>query len=600
MSFLILFLSFLSNFLSVKVWDYDFWWHIATGRYIAEHRTLPHADPFSYANNLEENKNAHPLREKLILKQYWLAQVMFYKVYESFGEKGIIILRSLILLSVILLISLWLKRENASFYLIFPLAFLLHQNCIVFTGERPVLFSLLFTVITFIILEEYRGKGGKIIFFLLPVMTLWANLHGGFILGIIIIVSYAIGETFDILIRKNEKDKKHLLMLILACSLSIVFSSINPNGLNAFLLFSPQNRVFEANVQEYFSPFVLYRDNLRAIDWEYIALIILAIAVIILRNRKLNTTFIILITGLLYASATSLRYQIFFVLVSTMIIGKEMQLFIDSHIKGDENSYIIRYQYLAAAFVFISSLLYAAGFLNTQKITFEKARLVSVPQGASEFIKSNHIEGNLFSDMGSGGYLIWSLYPWKKVFIDTRSLNYILLQEYEWMMTSRISLSENHLPEGKKPLWERLIDHYNIDLVVLNSQDPFGTTPKLIFSLMKSDKWTPVYIDQISIVFVRNSKYNQNLINEYRRSEDVVYNMLIARLTQWAMHNKGPRYLVSLGDVFFHMGRYEEAVKAYAYADKRLPGQKYVKLKMEKTQEQIENKNKRMNIKEKI
>ena len=39
----LLFFAFSSWFMQVS--DVDFWWHIATGRYILEHRSLPDKDP---------------------------------------------------------------------------------------------------------------------------------------------------------------------------------------------------------------------------------------------------------------------------------------------------------------------------------------------------------------------------------------------------------------------------------------------------------------------------------------------------------------------------------------------------------------------------
>src|SRR4030042_6492002 len=90
LSFFILFSGFLSNYLTLNLWDYDFWWHIATGRYIVSERHLPEKDPFSFTSTMEENKNSFPEREKFILKKYWLAQVLFYAIFNYTGPTGII------------------------------------------------------------------------------------------------------------------------------------------------------------------------------------------------------------------------------------------------------------------------------------------------------------------------------------------------------------------------------------------------------------------------------------------------------------------------------------------------------------------------------
>ena len=117
-SFLLVCISFINAYFSVNLWDYDVWCHIATGRYIVENKALPETDPFSFVNNLEENKNLHPLRAKLVLKQYWLSQVVFYKVHDTFGDRGIIFLRSFIFFTMLFLIFWWFNRQKSEQYLL--------------------------------------------------------------------------------------------------------------------------------------------------------------------------------------------------------------------------------------------------------------------------------------------------------------------------------------------------------------------------------------------------------------------------------------------------------------------------------------------------
>jgi len=273
-SFFLLFISFINTYLSVKLWDYDFWWHIATGRYIVEHKALPDTDPFSFVNNLEENKNPHPLREQLILKQYWLAQVVFYKVYDTFGDRGIIFLRSFILFSIIFLIFWWFNRQKVSFYITYPFLFCIFIETMIFSGERPVLFTILFSVIVFIILDDFRQRKGRLVFSLIPLMFIWANLHGGYILGIVIILAYIIAEAVHFIFKRDIFDKKVFLTLCILGLSALAVSAIIPNGFSAFLTLTSQGKAIQASVIEYQSPFRLYKAQVRPIDYEYIFLII--------------------------------------------------------------------------------------------------------------------------------------------------------------------------------------------------------------------------------------------------------------------------------------------------------------------------------------
>lgn len=588
-SFFLLFISFINTYFSIKLWDYDFWWHIATGRYIVEHKALPDTDPFSFINNLEENKNPHPLREQFILKQYWLAQVIFYKVYDAFGDRGIIFLRSFILFSTIFLIFWWFNRQKVGFYITYPFLFFVFHQTIIFSGERPVLFTVLFSVIVFVILDDFRQRKGRLIFSLIPLMLIWANLHGGYILGIVIILAYIVAEVIHFIFKKDAFDKKVFITLCIVGLLTLAVSAINPNGFSAFLSLNPQGKLFQAYVVEYQSPFRLYKMHMRSIDYEYIFLIILFPILAILRNKKTPVVHYLLLLGLLYMSITALRFVIYYVCLSAMILGRELYFLLDEY-SEKVNFDRSKFTFIASILLLVSSILFTSGYADFNRISFTTAKRATVPKGAADFIEAQKIQGNMFNDMGSGGYLAWRLYPWKKIFADTRQLNYIVTTEYSWIMGAIKSIKNPELPKGKKPLWERLLDHYKIDFVVINSTDLFGQVTPLVFSLIKDEKWIPVYCDIISVVFVRDVKENAEIIDEYRLADDFIYNAIISNLAQWAMINKNnPEYLVSLGDVFYNMGRYNDALNAYTYADKRYPNQEEIKLKIDITKKQLEN-----------
>ena len=587
-SFLLFFISAMNSYMSINLWDYDFWWHISTGRYIVENNTVPDKDPFSDVNNLEENKNAHPAREQFILKQYWLAQVLFFKIYDAFGDKGIIILRSLILFSMVVIVLWWFNRQKIDFYITYPFIFFIFLQTMGFIGERPVLFTMLFAVVTFFILDDFKQRKSKSIYFLIPLMLLWANLHGGFILGVLIIMVFIAGETTQFILKQDKRDRKALLTLCIVGFIAIAASVVNPNGFSVLFLFSEKAKIFESGTQEYFSPFTLYSNKIQPIEMEYIILIVLFPLLAILRNKKIDIVYYFLLCILLYMSVSAARYLIYFISIGSMILGRELYYLIEDYFtKVNVNRF--KFSVVASSCIFISTVLYAGGFLDIDKISFAKAEKFSVPKRAADFIMTNNIEGNMFNDMGFGGYLIWRLYPQQKVFIDTRQLNYTLVKEHEWISYARESVMNPELPEGKKPLWERLLDHYKIDLIVLDTVDVMGSTKPFLFSLLKSDKWVPVHVDIISVVFLKENRTNEDIIKEHRIDKELVYYSVIARLTQLAMLNKtNPQYLFSLGEVFFNMGRYEDALTAYTYADKRLPDQEGIKLLIDFTKERLQ------------
>ena len=591
-SFALLAVAFLNTYLKVKVWDYDFWWHLASGKYIVDHKGIPSDDPFSLVNDLEENKNSHPLREQMILKQYWLSQVIFYLIYASFGDTGIIVLRSLILFLLVALVFIWFRRQNISFYIIYPFVFLIFTQTMRFTGERPVLFTVLFVVLAFMLLDSFKQKKSKTLLLLIPLMTIWANMHGGFILGLAIIAAYMAGESINyFFLKKGTMEKKALQMLCIVGFVAVAASAINPNGFAPFMTVTEQSKLFHENVQEYFSPLYLYQNKLRPLDWGFIFLAFLFPVVAVWRRMRMDIVYYLLLGGLLFMSLSALRFMIFFVCIGTMILGRELHLTLFNFLEKRRID-MFRYEAVASVLMIASSAMFAAGFVNLQSLSFTTATKSTVPKGAVDFIETNRIEGNIFNDMGSGGYLMWRLYPWKKVFIDTRQLNYIVRQESSWILEAKESIYNKELPAGKVPLWERLLNHYDIDVVIVDYMDIFGHLKPLPFTLLKHDQWVPVYSDLISLLFVRKTPQNTGLIERFRLDEDMIYNFMIARLTQWSiMDKKNPRYFLSLGEIFYLMGRNQDALMAFQYADRRYPNQAGIIEKIDILKKKIEKEN---------
>src|SRR4030067_3376204 len=111
-------------------------------------------------------------------------------------------MRAIILTALLLLVFYRFKKWNVSYYVSFIFIFLLFSVAMRNIGERPVLFTMLFTPLTFIVLEGFKEKQKKLLFLLPLLMLLWANLHGGFIIGNFIIMVFMFIEGLKIIFKK--------------------------------------------------------------------------------------------------------------------------------------------------------------------------------------------------------------------------------------------------------------------------------------------------------------------------------------------------------------------------------------------------------------
>ncbi|MBM4135417.1 MAG: hypothetical protein FJ241_01130 [Nitrospira sp.] len=639
LAFLILFAGFFHAFISARLFDSDFWWHISTGRYIVETGTIPDKDPFSYTSDLQENKNLLPERENFILKQYWLGQVIFYLIYEYAGPAGVIILRGALLTMMLLLVLWQLKRWDVIFYISFILVFLLYLDALRYTGERPVLFVILFTPLTFILLEEFKnnppesphtplwkrdnppfpplvkggegglftkggfkgeykgGKGGLSLFLLPLLMLLWSNLHGGFIIGNIIIAVYMLCEGLKIVFKKASYSRRDIITFYTATNLALIASYINPTGWEAFsIALSPKYVFLETGIQEYQSPFLLYLNKLSPFNYGYFPLALLFPIVVLLRNKRMDFTHIVLLTGFFIMAAKSGRYTIYYASLAAMVLGKETNMLFQSLFKRIPDT---TYKKMVSAFsvlALLSSILFFIGVFKFQWLMLDVARGYYIPVQAVDFIEKNRLQGNILNSHPYGGYVAWRLYPWKKTFLDTRWLNYTLQSEYAWMMNAVDSIEHTKLPEGKMPLWKRLLEHYKINCILFDTLDVYGNVPRLLLKLPEDDEWVPVYTEPIAVIFVKNVPENRTIIEKFRLPKDDVYNTVIFIASEMAVSDRqNPRSLVTLGKTFHEMGRLQDALTAYQYSLKRLPDEPFVKEEIAKIEAELkeEKKNER-------
>jgi hypothetical protein len=142
---------FFLGFNSGLYYSSDFPFHLKTGEYIWQHREIPKDDPFSFYG-----EGVVTDRERFTLSQYWIAQLLFYKLYFATGPAGIILLRSSVFSAFVFFLWFVLrKRGMYSALIIATLTAIMFQAS---KTDRPQFFSFLFTLIIVLLLERFKEK----------------------------------------------------------------------------------------------------------------------------------------------------------------------------------------------------------------------------------------------------------------------------------------------------------------------------------------------------------------------------------------------------------------------------------------------------------
>jgi len=523
---IIFLLIFTMGYLMVNVWDPDFWWHLATGRWIVEHGKLPDKDPFSFTT-LHSDPFFPVNRVKFILTQYWLAQVIMYKIYSLWGYGGIGVFRALMLTLSLGMLVLLLRyhRIHPSIILLSFIAGLLIIGR--FTNERPQLFSTLFSAVLLYILERAKNERPWIAVGTIPLMILWSNLHGGYIYGGFIILIYILSGWLRLFFTR-EKDfyserKKHHIVFTLILLCSMLSSFINPNTFYAYVnAFEPKILSVGQFILEYKPIYVSYKNH---IVFSVLTVVTTILMLVNIKRLGINDVFLFLFNIALSFSAS--RYIVFFAVYGSFLFGKYLSLTIHS-LKLERK----RYFGMATLVLSLMILIGYIFFYEHKKINqmFRHSVLISVyPFEATEFIKKTLYGKKLFNPYSWGGFIIWKLYPDPKVFIDGRNLN-----PEVFLLAKEVMSADSTVIRGGKLKWKAILDGYEIDYIFIAPYTELVNGVYLTKTLIKDKDWQLIYSDDNALIFIRDKDEFREIIKKYSLPKDFAYSVIAAQTFQAA------------------------------------------------------------------
>jgi hypothetical protein len=171
--------------------DPDTYSHIALGRWIFDHHSVPTTDPFS-AN----------LRGTHWVAFEWLSQIAFAGAHAAGGWLGVVALTAAAVATALGLLTRFLLREWQPIAVLVAVlcAFLLTAPHIL---ARPHILALPVKVAWIATLIRAVDARAAPPWRALPLMMLWANLHGSFTFGLVIIAPIAC----DGLVRSVRSDR---------------------------------------------------------------------------------------------------------------------------------------------------------------------------------------------------------------------------------------------------------------------------------------------------------------------------------------------------------------------------------------------------------
>ena len=418
----------------------DLWWQIRTGEWILEHHEVPKQDVFSYTMNGTEWINIK-----------WGFEVLAAVVTKIAGPESVFIIQSLancLLVFFLLKLSVFYFRKHGVDY---PLT----NSNFIFSGVitfvilmigaeyrmigRPEMFSHLFTILFLVLLEKHRLSPSRLIYAIIPLQLLWANMHEAFGIGIVILAIYTVCAWTERIFSKDKKqDAVQLSIISIAAIASVV---INPNGIELL------TRPFNIMNQVYSNKYTTELLDFTAAEWwkkeAYIGMFFSLVSIVtflaIKKNErtkhtplqrfiaKFNNPYLITIIAFLYLGLTAYRNLIFISLICFPVF--HYSVFLGLKRLYEKGKRIEKFS--APSLVILLILFYAAIVSNKYyKFTNSRDRFglevlsINNPTGAADYIQKNNLKNKVcFSDYLTSSYLLWKLQPEFKTYIDLRDLD---------------------------------------------------------------------------------------------------------------------------------------------------------------------------------
>jgi hypothetical protein len=474
----------------------DFWWHLKAGELLA-HGNLVAANMFAWTLPVDAP----------FIYQSWLGEWLFYVLYEAGGLPLVIFARNMLGVGAFALVALEAYRRSGSWRLAAGALLLAASMSLNNLNARTQNWSWIPFMLLLLLLSSYvRLRLHPRWLVLLPlVMIFWVNVHGAFIMGILVMGAFVVGETLRNRLRQPYAlNRDQLKPLYLAAVGMVVATIINPLGVGVFgyvykLLSDPPSQTLG---MEWQPPDI---DSLAGAAF-YLSVLVL-IAAFAFARRRPTITDVLLVCGLLWMAFSGTRYVIWFGMVAmpiaAQVLGKPRTFSLSGGTSNRQQAprrvgmpvlntliaLLLVVPVIAVQPWFKPALSLPQPYQALFAPVPEAPLLFSAdtPVEAAEHLRAEPCAGHLFNEMGQGSYLIWALYPEVQVFVDPRVELYPL------------ALWQEYLDVSQGYQVGQFLERYEIACVLLDT----GVQPRLSETLAELSGWQQTFTGAQSEVWRR-------------------------------------------------------------------------------------------------
>lgn len=528
----------------------DMWWQLLAGEWMLENGTITRTDEFSYT--MEGTK---------WINVKWLYEVLIALIERGFGPHGVMLLQALVNVAIVYLLiriakylTKHLSTQLSTLYTTIAIVLFLAISEFRMAG-RPEMVSHLLTVVYLFILWRSSKFEWKQLLWLIPLQCLWANMHEGYPVGMVLIGIYILGSAICYFLSKEKEQLEKVKRLAIVWVGMAVAILLNPNTIKLWLQPFEIFRQLKAN--KYTTELLSFTDDAY---WTIQAKVHIGMLVavclfwlykIVLKRKEVQwsgllISYLLSIPVFAYLSLSANR-NIPFAQIMLFPSIPVMILEVVDMIKLRDKQF---YKTLAQRTAIISAIIAAAFYVTIVSNKYYEytessnrygihISLMHNPIGAADFIRENNLHGPAFSDYFVSSYLLWDLYPGFKSYIDLRDLDIFSEDFFDEYMEL------NNTPSR----FYELDSTYTFNYIVFSTSQ----LKPLQQLLYWREGFNVVYVGPVATILLRQSEENVELNS----------NMGL-KLFSWPLEPDEPGWAVTLTKLMNPKVAYEEEDYVYA------------------------------------
>ena len=453
--------SVVVGILSITVADPDLWGHVAFGRDIINTFELPVNDPYSFT------------ADRPWVNHEWLSEVLMALAHQVAGPTGLSILKLMLLLTTFVLVMKELKARGVPPINRDVIAIVCLVGSLTLTRTvRPQTFSLLCAAL--LVMAIRRADERPRALWTIPVlMAVWANLHGGWLVGMGILSIAAL----DRVVTLRGAARLHWAVAMTA---SLVATLVTPYGVGLWLFLWRTVGLTRADISEWQS-----LANLSAAHWVPWMIVTIFAVIAFVRDRSRRASEVVLVLALMALSFKVWRVVPFYAVSAAMLLGPGPR----AATRQSPRRLLPQPRDVELIAVGMAAILFATG---SAVVTVKNAGCIQMAgawtpdQQAAKFIRDAGLNGRMLTWFDWGEYAIWSLSPKIRVSMDGRR---------ETIYSDNVIAQHLAIYSGEGE-WKMELGKLDPDYVWLPIKVP-------TLDIMEASGWTTIFRSQHSAVLSR-------------------------------------------------------------------------------------------------